>query len=71
MLLTILQKLLLLKFLKKKHPKGFKDNAKATIKGSSIAGNARKELETILGKSVIENKNNQTLLKGRKEKINE
>jgi hypothetical protein len=39
------------------HAKGFKENATASKKGGSIAKNARKELETKTGKSVVTGEN--------------
>jgi NAD-dependent DNA ligase len=39
------------------HAKGFIENAKASKKGGSVAKNARKELETKTGKSVISGEN--------------
>lgn len=42
---------------KSDHPVGFEETKKASIDGGSIAGNARKEIENRLGRSVI-SKNN-------------
>jgi len=38
-------------------PKNFSENREVAIKGGSIAGNARKEIETTTGKPVITEKN--------------
>ncbi len=39
------------------HAKGFNENAKASVRGGNVARNARKELETKTGKSVITGEN--------------
>jgi hypothetical protein len=39
------------------HAKGFPENAKASKKGGAVAKNARKELESETGKSVITGEN--------------
>jgi hypothetical protein len=50
--------------------KGFAENAKASKKGGSVAKNARKELETKTGKSVITGENFLPPAKPKKELIN-
>lgn len=42
---------------KVKNPKGFSESKTITVQGGKIAGNARKELEAALGKSVISSSN--------------
>ena len=44
---------------KQVRPNTFEDNKKVAIRGGSIAGNARKELEAVTGKSVISKKNSK------------
>ncbi|WAM03866.1 hypothetical protein ONA24_02360 [Mycoplasmopsis cynos] len=39
------------------HPEGLEENKKVAKRGGSIAGNARKEIEQEIGKSVITSKN--------------
>jgi hypothetical protein len=42
---------------KTKNPKGFDENKKAAKQGGSVAGNARRELESKTGKKVVSNGN--------------
>lgn len=42
---------------KTKNPKGFKENKKAAKQGGTVAGNARRELESKTGRRVVSNKN--------------
>jgi hypothetical protein len=58
---------------KTQNPRGFVENQKAALQGGSVAGNARKELESRTGKKVVstdnylpEGKKNKELKKGKK-----
>ncbi|MCQ4637703.1 BRO family protein [Anaerovorax odorimutans] len=42
---------------KSKNPKGFNESKNVTLQGGTIAGNARKELEKALGKSIVSSSN--------------
>lgn len=42
---------------KTQNPKGFIENKKAAKQGGSVAGNARKELESKTGQKVVSNQN--------------
>ena len=42
---------------KVKNPEGFEESQDVTVQGGTIAGNARRELEKALGKSVISSSN--------------
>jgi hypothetical protein len=46
---------------KVKKPKDFPENRKVAVEGGSVAGNARKNIESITGKKVITGKNAQKL----------
>ena len=51
----------------KRKPKNFPDNKKVAREGGTVAGNARKEIESKTGKKVITSKNakGSKLLKGK------
>jgi hypothetical protein len=54
---------------KNKNAQGFPQNEKAAVEGGTIAGNARKELETKSGKKVVTSNNFKSLTEKEKRKI--
>ena len=54
---------------KTKNPETFDDNRKVAHEGGSVAGNARKDIENKIGKSVIRNKNARRLKSEKKRRL--